>query len=65
MTDLGPVPATSLQPLRSGDRDPRERQHSPAARKSPSRAVPPRGSDLEAVADSENGAETHELDERA
>jgi hypothetical protein len=65
MTDLGPAPATPLQPLRPADRDPRERQQHAASHKASSQVSPQRDPDPESVADFEKGDETHQLDERA
>lgn len=64
MNDLGPAPASPLQPLRPGDRDPRERQRYLAPPKA-SPAAPPRDPEPESVADFEKGDDLHQLDERA
>jgi hypothetical protein len=65
MTELGPAPATPLQPLRPADRDPRERQRYSAPHKASSQVFPKRDPEPESVADFEKGEETRQLDERA
>jgi len=66
MTNLGPTPASSLQPLRPGDRDPRERQHHHGAPRKPATQDSPQSdSAMESVAEFDKEGEAHQLDERA
>jgi len=64
MNDLGPAPASPLQLLRPGDRDPRQHQRYAAPPKN-SAVAPPRDPETESVADFEKGDDLHQLDERA
>jgi hypothetical protein len=64
MTNLGPAPAPALQPMRPGDREPRERPRPAVPHKvSPVSSLP--DPDLETVAEIDQGEEAHQLDERA
>ena len=63
MNNLGPAPASRLEPLRPGDRDrgQREKQAAPPKIMHPSEPAPANAS----VEDLVKENETHQLDERA
>lgn len=64
MTDLGPSPTTPLQTVRPEDREPRERQHPGASRKSVP-VAPRHEADAEMTPEIDGEEETHQLNERA
>lgn len=65
MTSLGPTPAPRLELLRTGDRDPRQRERQAAPRRDAPQSVPQREAGPEAVTEFEREEGLHRLDERA